>query len=292
MKIASLISLLFLALISCSTPKTTQPKVLVARTTLYETITIASFNITSFGLAKADKPEEMALLAETIAGFDIVAIQAIRDTSGTAIEMLEDVVDALGEDYRYIFGTRPGRTRSNEQYAYFYRSETIQHIDHYTYDDLTDMFHREPFIAYFRTKTGHLDFVLINIHTDPDEAAEEMRALPEVMLDAQQQYDEPDIILLGDLNADCPYFDESTYESIFPPHDYNWLISNDEDTTVRDTACTYDRIVTTVSTNQDFTGLSGVYRFDIIQGLSQEDAVGVSDHYPVWAEFRVDKDSD
>ena len=50
----------------------------------------------------------MAILADTIAKFDIVAILKIRDSTGTAIEALEREVDALGtesalnEDYPWL----------------------------------------------------------------------------------------------------------------------------------------------------------------------------------------------
>lgn len=292
MRILSLIFIVFLSLISCRTIQTSQPNILLASTTVNETITIASFNLQVFGITKAEKLDVIGLLAAIISEFDIAAIQGIRDNSGTAIETLEDAVDAFGNDYRYIFGTRPGRTRSKEQYAYFYRTETIQPIDSYTFDDVTDIFHREPFIAYLRTKSGNFDFILINIHTDPDEATEEIAALPEVILDAQKHLEEPDSIVLGDFNADCSYFDESTYTSIFLPGEYNWIISNDEDTTVKDTVCTYDRIVTTPSTDEDYTGSSGVYRFDTVYELTQEEALRVSDHYPVWVEFCIDQDTD
>lgn len=83
------------------------------------TITVASFNIQIFGRAKASKVEVMEILAETIARYDIVAIQEIRDKTGTAIEKLEVEVDSLGTDYEFIISPRLGRTSSKEQYAFF-----------------------------------------------------------------------------------------------------------------------------------------------------------------------------
>jgi hypothetical protein len=61
-------------------------------------ITIASWNIQVFGQSKASKPEVMRVISETISNYDIVAIQEIRDKSGTAIGDLERSVDALGID--------------------------------------------------------------------------------------------------------------------------------------------------------------------------------------------------
>ena len=65
-----------------------------------ETITIASFNIRIFGIAKAKKPDVMKVLAKTIAQYEIVAIQEIRDKHETAIKKLEkgDYADKAGVD--------------------------------------------------------------------------------------------------------------------------------------------------------------------------------------------------
>ena len=85
--------------------------------TAYSTnfIKIASFNIQVFGKSKANKPEVMSILASIISNFDIVAIQEIRDKSGTAIKKLENAVDAKGINYEYVIGPRLGRTSSKEQ---------------------------------------------------------------------------------------------------------------------------------------------------------------------------------
>ncbi len=72
-----------------------------------------------------------------------------------------------------------------------------------------DVFRREPFIATFKARGGSFDFVLIAIHTDPDEAAQEISHLPGVVEYAKGSYrGEGDFIVLGDLNADCSYLKE------------------------------------------------------------------------------------
>ncbi|KKL98891.1 hypothetical protein LCGC14_1819880 [marine sediment metagenome] len=132
----------------------------------------------------------------------------------------------------------------------------------YTYDDdgdgndsndiddsihLNDLFEREPFIAHFKIKSGGFDFVLINIHTKPDDAENEIGYLPDVIADVFPHLNEMDVICLGDFNADGSYFDEDTYTTIFPSSQYNWLITNSIDTTVAASDNTYDRIVTTLT---------------------------------------------
>lgn len=258
------------------------------------TITIASFNIQVFGKTKAGKPQVMQILAKTITRFDIVAIQEIRDASGTAIKKLEATVDALGTNYDYIIGPRLGRTSSKEQYAYMYRLTTVTPSQSYSYNDTAqDTFHREPYIAKFTAKKGNFDFVLITIHTDPDEATQEINALPLAIKDAQDHFpDEQDFIILGDLNADCNYFDETDRTCPVRSPEYVWLITNNMDTNLAKSSCTYDRIITTIQAKEDYAGQSGVFRFDSDFGLDPTEAKKVSDHYPVWSAFYVNRDTD
>jgi len=260
-----------------------------------ETITIASFNIQAFGKTKAGKPDIMKILAKTIAQFDVIAIQIIRDKSGTAIRKLKAEVDDLGTDYDYLIGPRLGRTSSKEQYAFIYNTETMVAGESYTFDDSSgDLFQREPFIANFIVKNGKYDFILITIRTDPDEATGEINALSIVVKDAQNRFpDEKDFIILGDLNADCKYFDEDDLTSPLRNAKFMWLITNDMGTNLAQFSCTYDRIIITAfTTKEDYAGKSGVFRFDRIFGLKAKEAKKISDHYPVYGEFYADKDSD
>lgn len=56
--------------------------------------------------------------------------------------------------------------------------------------------------------------------------------------------------------------------------------------------CTYDRIIITETTVEGYAGNAGVFRFDTVYGLTQDMAEKVSDHYPVYAEFWVSRDTD
>jgi len=259
-----------------------------------ETIIIANFNIQVFGKAKVRKTGVMVILAKTITQFDIVAVQEIRDKSGTAIRELEHAVDTMGTDYKVIIGPRLGRTSSKEQYAFMYNTKTISAGESYTFDDSADYFHRDPFIASFSTKKGNFDFVLITLHADPDDATREINTIPMVVRDAQNHFpDEKDFIVLGDLNADCKYFDEDDLTSPMRSPEFKWLITNDMDTNLAKSSCTYDRIVITgMTTTEDYAGESGVFRFDTVFGLTQSMAKKVSDHYPVYCVFYVNKDRD
>ena len=260
-----------------------------------EQLRIGAFNIQVFGKSKASKPEVMDVLGKIIRTYDIVAIEEIRDKSQTALPMLVDTVNSDNSRYDYVVGERLGRTTSKEQYAYIYNTQTVKLTGTpYTYPEPagTDPFHREPYIASFKALNGNFDVTLITIHTDPDEATDEINALDAVVSYAQSVYpDEQDFIVMGDLNADCRYYDEDS-TSTMSSSDYYWCIDNSVDTTTKTTDCTYDRIIITNSAVSDFTGDCGVFRYDMEYGLTVDETTAVSDHYPIYAEFWNDRDTD
>ena len=100
-------------------------------------------------------------------------------------------MNADGSQYNYVVSERLGRTTGKEQYAYLYNTQTtIQVGEPHTYPepDGTDPFHRQPYIASFEALGGNFDATLITIHTDPDEATDEINALDDVLEYAQGMY--------------------------------------------------------------------------------------------------------
>lgn len=258
------------------------------------TIKLAAFNLQIFGTTKAGKPEVMGVLSKIIRNYDVIAVQEIRDSSQTALPLLKAAVNSMGNpQYDYVVSERLGRTTSKEQYTYLFNTQTIQQIGSpYVYPDANDLFQREPYVSEFKAKNGNFDFVLLTIHTDPDTATQEINDLPKVVEDAKSRYQaQGDFILMGDLNADCSYFQENS-QSPLRSADYYWVINNSLDTTTKATDCTYDRIIITNPAKTDFTGEAGVFKFDTAYNLTYESTIAVSDHYPVYATFWTDRDTD
>jgi len=256
-----------------------------------ETAKIAAFNIQVFGEAKSQKEDVMAALTKIVREFDIVLIQEIRDASEQTIpNFVEKINQIEGPNYSFISSERLGRTTSKEAYAYIYNTETVQFIQGsaYVYNDVNDVFEREPYIASF--KIGSFDFVLVGIHTKPDAAYNEIGNLTLVVSSIQAaKPNEKDIIVMGDFNADGTYFDEDDASNLFKASEYNWIILNDMDTMVK-TDYTYDRIVVLDATfNHEYDANSArVFCFDQVYGLNNQTFVGeVSDHYPVFAQYKT-----
>jgi endonuclease/exonuclease/phosphatase family metal-dependent hydrolase len=250
------------------------------------TIRIASFNIQVFGEKKLSDPRVRGLLAEIIRQFDVVAIQEIRSKQDILPQFI-DVINSSGRHYDYVIGPRLGRTTSKEQYAFIFDTASME-IDRsslYTVADPDDRLHREPLVGWFRVRGPAPDqaftFTLVDIHTDPDETRTELDALAAVFRAVRDDgRGEDDVIILGDLNVDDHHLG-----MLGQLPQIHWAISGVA-TNTRGSKL-YDNLVFSRVATSEYTGRWGV--FDMIRqfNLTVDDALKVSDHMPVWAEFNL-----
>ena len=248
---------------------------------------VATFNIKVFGKTKIAKPEVVAELVTIFERYDLVAVQEIKDIDEQVpYQFLDELNNNSSIDWKMVLSLRTGLQEddqnSQEQYAYYYRSDVFISLDNGTLynDSAKDSFQREPLVSQFElidltgNSTG-LDFTLINIHTKPTEAVSEMEALQDVLNWSSDTFEENDQIILGDFNADCSY---ASYQDLISlsisTANHTWIIPDDADTTVSDSRCAYDRVVTTGDLDERLTGAWGV---DMEISSSN-----VSDHRPVW----------
>ncbi len=248
-------------------------------------ILIATFNIQVFGESKLAKREVMRVITEVVRQFDVVAIQEIRAQSDDVMPELVKAINADGSRYSYLVGERLGRTVSTEQYAFVYDTTRIEHEPNAfgTMADKNDLLHREPFVARLRARTqspqNAFTFWLVNTHTDPDEVPEEVAALAEVFQVMQAaRPEEDDVILLGDLNAS-----ESELGPLGQLPGMDWVVRG-ATTNTRQTKA-YDNILFRREATGEYTGRWGVMNLEPTFGLTRDEALSVSDHLPVWAEF-------
>ena len=254
-----------------------------------ETITIAAFNIQVFGQTKAGKPDVMSTLAQIAQEFDVMVVQEIRDASKQVADLFLDRINQDAEpDYAMYEGPREGRTSSKEQYVVYYLPSRVQFLNASVLLDPNDVFEREPLIATF--KSGEFDFTLVICHIKPDDADAELAHMAAVASSVLAfNPAEQDIILLGDFNADGSYWDEDKTNHALKDTTYHWIIDNDMDTMVR-TDWTYDRIILLGGTyyNEYVGGSAGVFYFNQECGLTDQEFIeDVSDHFPVYAEFKI-----
>jgi endonuclease/exonuclease/phosphatase family metal-dependent hydrolase len=251
-----------------------------------DSIRIASFNIQVFGVSKLQNAQVMDVLARVVRRFDAVAIQEVRSVDETVLARFIDLINADGSHYDFVIGPRLGRTSSKEQYAVVFDATRIE-IDRssvYTVPDPEDLLHREPLVARFRVRgvppERAFTFSLVDVHTDPDEATTEIDALADVFTGVQQNGSgEDDVILLGDLNVDEYHLGRlGRLPGVAP-------VVTRMPTNTRRTAA-YDNMLFDHRATAEFTGRWGVVDLAAEFKLPMKEALKVSDHCPIWAEFR------
>lgn len=256
-----------------------------------ETFRICTFNIQNFGKTKLADSARVHELAAIIRKYDIIAVQEVSDVSGVVPAAFRDIVNREGgKTYAVACSERTGNQAddktSQEQYAFYY--DTVQFsimAPPLIYNDSAhDYFAREPYTARFRSKQGKFTFVLVTVHTAPEQAVEEIGSLDEVVKWAKQKYSrETEVIVLGDFNASCSYARPAELDRLaIRGRDYFWIVPDDAKTNLSAKSdCAYDRFVLTLPAKSYYTGRWGVD--------SCFTAKSISDHWPVWAEFRFAK---
>ncbi|XP_012866005.1 PREDICTED: deoxyribonuclease gamma [Dipodomys ordii] len=259
---------------------------------------LCSFNVRSFGESKKDNGKAMDVIVKVIKRCDLILLMEIKDSSNKVCPMLMERLNGnsrRGITYNYVISSRLGRNTYKEQYAFLYKEKLVTVKDKYLYHDYqdgdADVFSREPFVVWFQSPhTAVKDFVIVPLHSTPDTSVKEIDELADVHTDVQRRWETQNFIFMGDFNAGCSYVPKKAWKNIRLRTDprFVWLIGDQEDTTVKkSTNCAYDRIVLRGRDIVDSVvpNSNGVFDFQKAYGLSEEEALEVSDHFPV--EFRL-----
>ncbi|XP_053132587.1 deoxyribonuclease-1-like isoform X2 [Hemicordylus capensis] len=263
---------------------------------------IGAFNIQTFGDSKLSNETITDLIVSIVSTYDIILVQEVRDSDLSAVKKLMNRLNrAFPDPYGYVVSKPLGRSTYKEQYLFIYREDKVSLLDSYYYDDGcepcgNDSFSREPFIVRFAApQTEVKELILVPLHTPPKEAVAEIDTLYDVYLDVRDKWGSEDMLFLGDFNADCSFVRPEDWPHIRlrTSSAFQWLIPDTADTTVTNTVCAYDRIVTTGYRLRDGTlpGTAKVNNFQQTFNLSHKDALAVSDHFPVEVTLKSVQDS-
>nr|AAI29561.1 LOC100036866 protein [Xenopus laevis] len=252
---------------------------------------ICAFNMQHFGEKKVAKEHILNLIVKIIQRCEISVLQEVQDPKGLALSRLLQSLNKAHKKDTFMAVTSPplGRKSYTEQYVFIYRSDKVQATQQYKYadddSDAPDVFAREPYIVRFSVfGKGLRDLVLVPMHTVPENASREIDALYDVFLDIMVRWDAKNILFLGDFNAACSYLSRKKKRTLrlYKDERFHWLIDDSADTTVRgSTNCAYDRIVAYGEQLMTNVQTAGVYNFTKELGLSEIQALEISDHYPV-----------
>ena len=250
-------------------------------------IRLATFNVNALNETKARKPETMDILSRIGRRFDVLAIQEIHSEVDDIVPRLVDLMNKLGGEYDYAVGPRLGPKGSKEQYAFIFNCRTVllDRDELYTIEDQDDLMLREPFVAWFRAVGPHeseaFTFSLINVRIDPSNGGMERELLDDIIRAVREDgREEDDIILAGDFRSNAGNI--GTLDDLA---NVAYAVSQTPTNTRGDQA--WSNIVIQKNATIEFTGRSGVFDFLREYNLNLDEAMEISDHLPVWAEFSI-----
>jgi len=248
---------------------------------------IGSFNIQVFGTSKLAKPDVAKILVEVVRRFDLVAIQELRATDQGVMDQFLQLINQAGGTYRYVVGERLGTSSSKEQYTYVYDAAKLR-VTHQptTVRDAQGVMMRPPLATRFQCielpEGQGFTFTLLNVHTTPEEADRDLKAIESVVATTRQLLPmEDDIIVLGDFNASTAQIAKvrwfATQTAAIPDQ---WMTNTRQ-------SKNYDNQVFDGRATVEYTGRSGVFNFQQLYQISLDQALQVSDHFPIWGEYSI-----
>jgi deoxyribonuclease-1-like protein len=291
MRVRALV-LVVLALLLLAPPSWGQSTHVEPRST--NNLLLCSWNIKWF----KDSGRDVAKLAKVIAKFDICGIVELQSDL-----VLDDLASALqteaGEAWTYIQSNRTGNNTSYfEQFAFIWRDQKVRiasgHVGNVS--DLPNTFRHQPYIAGFRS--GNFDFRFLLIHTRWTTATERAKEVEQIAHDFrffQTLGRERDLILAGDFNYAN---DVEAMRPVTELDDMINLIPANTRTTLKGSgegfSSSYDHIYVNKVATTERTGKAGAYDFVFGQGYTSTQTAKkeLSDHLPVWAQFKTDGPDD
>ena len=153
----------------------------------------------------------------------------------------------------------------------------------YTVSDPDNVLVREPLVGWFRSRTvapnDAFTFTVANIQLDDQRLGNELAYLGN-LYDAIRRdgRGEDDVIIVGDFKSG-----DRALKTAQKRYGMTWVISDTATNTMNDTQS--DNLVFNQMATLEFTGNGGVIDFLKAYKLGFRDAMSISQHMPVWAEF-------
>jgi len=229
--------------------------------------------------------ESASPLADICLHFDVVAFQEVN---GHRPGWLDEVVAEIGRQSNgkvtFQYASDHARvSRDQVQYAFLFNTAKVNLDHHYTVADPDNVLLREPLVGWFRTAGVPAEqaftFNLVNVQLAQRRPGNELAYFGQLHHAIRKDgRGEDDVIFVGDFKSG-----DRALSALRKRSGMTWVISDKATNTMNDAQ--YDNIVFEQTATLEFTGNGGVVDFLKEYNLGFRDAMSISDHMPVWAEF-------
>ena len=267
-------------------------------------IRVASFKLNP-QVSSSQSDWAIGLLANICRRYDAIAFQDVGADDNYWLDMLADRMNSIGvepsqstpltggnsSDYSYISdksgasGLASDQAKIQSAILFNRRTLELDQSQWYTVNDPDRILNRAPLVGCFRTRGPAADqaftFSLVNIQIDGRQPEQELNYLGEIFRAIREDgRGEDDVLIVGDFHAS-----DRGIRTMRKRAGLTWVVSN-RPTNMLNTAQSDTLVFNDVAT-VEFTGRGGVFDFMRRYNLRLDDALLVSDHLPVWAEFSV-----
>ncbi|KAK7500106.1 hypothetical protein BaRGS_00008653 [Batillaria attramentaria] len=219
----------------------------------FASLTIGSFNIQRLSDGKVSDHAVLSRIVQILLRFDIAVIEEALHTDAVHVVLTE--LNKHGHPYSLSISPAMGRSSYKEHLAVLYRSDLVSVRGTDLYPDSGDHFEREPYTVLFHTTHASVTtFAVMGVHLRPDGVVDEMNRLVDAADHAMSTLHTHNLMITGDFNADCRYLSNTAYE--------------------------HSALKTDGSLKAACHGAM-VYNFETAMHLTNEQALAVSDHYPI-----------
>ena len=253
-------------------------------------IRIASFKLAGSSL-HTNPAMAKGVIADICLRHDLIAFQEVDGHKpGWLDELTAEIAHQSNGRAIYKHASDHVRVARNEpQYAFVYNTATLDlELGHtYTVADPDNVLVREPLVGWFRTRLANTNeaftFTVANIQLDRKHPGNEIAYLGN-LYDAIRRdgRGEDDVIFVGDFNSG-----DRALRHTQKKYGMTWVVSDQATNTMNDAQ--YDNLVFNQMATLEFTGNGGVIDFLKVYNLGFRDAMAISEHMPVWAEFSANE---
>lgn len=194
------------------------------------TVSIAFWDLGGF--VQDESNERIQAVADMIISYDVIVLHGLTDVSG---ESFEKICSRLPHFECKLTPVR-GDMSKKERHGFIYKKFSLESEKDFAYL-LTKDYLRAPFSV--TLKQNDFKLRLFTVKMDENNVRNELRALDQLVTREGMSQTENLVrneVVLGKLWADCEHYEMGTEFA-------SWLWVNDQDTTLDEQECSYDRII-------------------------------------------------